>query len=111
MGHSGNNPYYLRDEDMVFRRLGEETVLVPIRKGIGDFNCFYVVNDLGQFLWERLNQPTTVDELTQAVTDAYEVESQTAQKDIHEFLENLEKLSAVKKALKPGEFNLEKGQL
>ena len=88
---------YQRDEDMVFRRLGEEMVLVPIRKGIGEFDSFYVLNELGTFLWQQLGSLQAESKLLNSILVEFNVSKEEAQKDLHSFLQELLKLNAIKK--------------
>lgn len=86
---------YRRDNDMVFRRLGEEMVLVPIRRGIGDFDCFYILNETGRLLWEKLASPCTEDELVTLLLAAFDVAPDDARRDVQQFLADLRRLKAV----------------
>ena len=44
---------YNRNEDFVFRRIGDETILVPIKNNVGDMGAIYNLNELGAFIWEH----------------------------------------------------------
>ena len=91
------SPQYIRDEDMVFRRFGEEMVLVPVRRGIGDFDSFYVLNEVAYFLWNQLKTQRHVNELVDLVLAAFDTtDDQQVLRDIEEFLQELLQLQAIK---------------
>ena len=88
--------FFLRDENMVFRRLGEDMVLVPIRRGIGDFESFYVLNEVGGFIWQHLDQPRSKDELLQLILGEFDVSREDATNDLGDFFNQLLPLKALK---------------
>ena len=47
------------------------------------------LNETGAFMWQKMEDCITVDDLVKAVVNEYEVEEKTAAKDIKEFLEFL----------------------
>lgn len=85
-----------RDPDMVFRNLGEEMVLVPIRRGIGDFNSFYVLNSVGAFIWNHIEKPTPASSLIEKIVHEFTVESDQACQDLKHFVGKLVELKALK---------------
>lgn len=85
-----------READLVFRRLGDEMVLVPIRKGIGDFNSFYVLNEVAAFVWELLRQPHTAELLCARVVAEFDVEPALVAEDLHRFLAELQQLGGLR---------------
>ena len=94
---NAGNICWVRDNDMVFRRFGDEMVLVPVRRGLGDLNSFYVLNEVGYFLWEQLVEPVTLDELVERVSEDFDVSHEDAQVDVESFIGELVTLKAVKK--------------
>ena len=94
-GKKDSSPTYCRVKEMVFRRLGEEMILVPIRKGIGDFNSFYVLNELGSFLWNQLAEPKKAEDLLEAILEKFEVSTDEARNDLQPFMAELLQLNAI----------------
>ncbi len=60
---------------------GEKTV---------DFNGIMTLNETGNFLWEKLVDGTTKEELVEAMLAEYDVDAATATADIERFLTKLE---------------------
>ena len=54
-----------------------------------DNNLHHLKDEVALFLWEQLNDsPKSLDELTSAVTENFQVEKGDAQQDLEEFLDN-----------------------
>lgn len=75
--------------DFVLREIAGETILIPMNAAAQSMNGMAVLNELGAFLWERLPQAQQVEELTAAILAEYDVDAETAGRDVEEFLENL----------------------
>ena len=76
-------------KDFIMREIAGDHVIVPTGSTVMDFNGLIMVNELGAFLWERLQQETTLEELTKNVLDEYEVDDNTVRQDIEEFINKL----------------------
>ncbi|MDD5889073.1 MAG: PqqD family protein [Ruminococcus sp.] len=76
-------------EDFLLREVAGCYVVVPVGKATVDFNGMLNLNDTGAFLWERLQQETTKEELLKAMLDEYEVTEDIAKKDIDNFITKL----------------------
>lgn len=73
----------------VVRKFRDEYLLIPVGAP-GDANAqLAIMNPVGQFLWEQLQEPRTEQELTAAVCGEFAVDADTAAADIREFLEIL----------------------
>ena len=77
-----------RRPGIVARRIGGETILVPTRRRAREMALF-TLNEVGSFLWERLDGASDEDALVAAVTDAFEVDRETAAADVAVFLRDL----------------------
>ncbi len=80
---------FRQKRDLVTRRIAGETVIVPVRGGVGDLNSIYTLNQPGTLIWELLGSDTPLDAIVGAVCREYDVTEDVAQKDIGEFLESL----------------------
>ncbi|WP_455544004.1 PqqD family protein [Intestinibacter sp.] len=75
--------------EFILRDIVGETVLVPINESTSNFNGLMTVNEIGRFIWENLESSKDEEELLQRILDEYEVDRDTAQKDLDEFLQVL----------------------
>lgn len=74
---------------MVMRDVMGDHVLVPVGEGALTLNGLVTVNEVGAFLWERLADAPDADALTDAVTEAYDVDRARAAADVADFLQKL----------------------
>ncbi len=76
-------------DNLILKEMGTEYVVVPVGEGLLDFQVMLTLNDTGAFLWNALKEETTFDNLVDTLTKEYDVDKETAKKDIKEFLDIL----------------------
>ena len=76
-------------KELVKRDIAGDTILVPVGKTVYDSNGLFILNELGAFLWDRLEKAEDEEELLHAVLNEYEVTEETARKDLRAFLDKL----------------------
>ena len=79
-------------KELVKRDIAGDTILVPVGKTVYDSNGLFILNELGAFLWDRLEAAQAEEELLQMILDEYEVTEAVAAKDLRTFLEKLREL-------------------
>ncbi len=89
------NQRYQRNENFVFRRIEDETILVPIKDNVGDMGSIYNLNEVGALVWELLDGQKTLRAIRDTVVAQFEVSLQEAQADLAEFINQLETIDAV----------------
>lgn len=92
-----NGTLYERNKDFIYRSIVNEAVLVPVHQDVADMEYIYTLNDLGAFIWERMSQPLTWDELLVSVQDTYDVESEVLTADLERFIQEMTAIGAVRK--------------
>jgi len=50
-------------------------------------NSVYTLNETGAFIWELINGKRSVEEIINVVTTEYEIDYETASKDVFSFIE------------------------
>lgn len=83
------------EKEFILREIAGDYILVPVGSTALQFNGLLTVNEIGAFLWERLKKETTIDELTAAVLEEYEVDEGTARRDVEEFVASLQKVGVI----------------
>lgn len=78
--------------EFVARSIAGEHFLVPIGEAARQFSGMFAMNKLGAFLWEAIPGAANEAELVNRVLDEYEVDRDTAEQDVREFLEHLRKI-------------------
>jgi hypothetical protein len=86
---------YIKDPNLVNRKIAGEMVLVPIRHNVGDLACIYNLNEVGSRIWELTDGVSNVGRIRDKIVEEYEVTPEDAEADITEFLNQLEQVGAV----------------
>ena len=79
-------------KELVKRDVAGDIILVPVGKTVYDSNGLFVLNELGEFLWDRLEAADSEEALLGAVLEEYEVTEEIAREDIRKFLARLREL-------------------
>lgn len=87
---------YEKDQSMVFRRIEDETILVPIRNTVGDLQNIYVLNKVGARVWELLDGRRGIEEIINIISSEYDIMFEEAERDVKEFFKDLESVGALK---------------
>lgn len=77
-------------ENYMLRKVADTYVVVPIGKEVSNFNGMINLNSAGAFLWQQLENNISFDALLELFMAEYEVDADTATKDLQRFISNLE---------------------
>ena len=89
---------FQRDPNMVFRKIDNECLLVPIRNNHAELDGIFVLNEVGQRIWELLDGQRAILDIRDIIIEEFEVGQEEAQRDIVEFLQQLQEIGGVKVA-------------
>ena len=89
------NTIYQKDSNMVYRKIADEYILVPIRQQVADLNCIYTLNEIGAFIWELIDGKSNIKQILKNITAAYDVEEEAAKDDLISFISQLLKIKAI----------------
>ena len=73
----------------VVRNIADEFLLMPKGDNIGKFNGAILLNEVSAFVWEKLQNPISKEDLLKAVLAEYEIDRDVAAKDLVNLLETL----------------------
>lgn len=76
-------------EGFLLREVAGSFVVVPVGKAAVDFGGMMTLNPVGAFVWRALETPTTEAAIVEQVLAAYDVDAQTAQRDVRIYLDKL----------------------
>lgn len=71
------------------RKVGNETILVPLSGNVADLNEMYTLNEVGSFIWENLDSMDSVEEVVVSVLNEFDVDKHEAEQDVNTFLQDL----------------------
>ena len=74
------------NKDYILRKFAGEVILVPSGEASRVFNSLITLNIPMTFIWEHIDECKDEEELVAKVLDAFEVDEETARKDVYGFL-------------------------
>jgi hypothetical protein len=80
---------YAKEKDIVTRSVAGETILVPIRGRLADMQRLFALDDVGAFVWRRLEGRQTLGSICEGVVEEYAVDFHQAAADVREFVAQL----------------------
>ncbi len=86
---------YKRNENFVYRKIENETILVPIKNNVGDMSCIYNLNEVGAFIWDHLDGEKTLNDILNMVADEFDVSDQDAEIDLQDYISDLNEIGAI----------------
>ena len=86
---------YKRNEDFVYRKIQDETVLVPIRDSTGDMDAIYNLNEVGAFIWDNLDGGNSLEDVKRGILDEFDVAPEQAEEDLLGFIKELVSINAL----------------
>lgn len=79
------------NKEFILREIAGEHLIIPTGKTVLNFNGLIVVNGIGQFIWDNIQEEITFDQLIDRILEEYEVDRETAKTDTILFLDELVK--------------------
>jgi hypothetical protein len=86
---------YSKSDSIVFRKIADEFILVPIRQNVGDLESIYTLNETAARIWELIDGKIKVGEIKEKLIEEFEVTPEEVEKDIVEHLMQLEEIKAI----------------
>lgn len=75
--------------DVVFRKINEEYLLIPLTDNIADMDSIYRLSETGAFIWEMIDGMRDISDITAKVVEEFNVEREEAEKDVVEFFRDV----------------------
>ena len=83
-------------EGFILKEIAGNFVVVPVGENLVDFSSMITTNETGAFLWEKLQNGATEEELCSALLGEYEgVSYEDALSDVKEFVKILKEKNIV----------------
>jgi hypothetical protein len=73
----------------VCKNTGEELLLIPLKDNVADFNQYLVLNELGAFIWNLIDETTTIASLQEKILQEFEVTAEQLNADLSVFIPEL----------------------
>ena len=88
---------YSRNPDIIFRKIADEFILVPVRQKAVDLKSVYTLNDSAACIWELIDGKKSALLIKERLSEEFEVEASQAQSDVCYILSQLEALGLIQK--------------
>ena len=82
-------------QGFVLRNVADEYILMPTGGNIGKFNGTILLNEVSAFVWEKLHNSLSRDDLLKAILDEFEVEKDVAAADLDTILATLKEYNVI----------------
>ena len=89
------NSIYRQTENIVTRKVMDETLLVPVSGDIASMDEIYTLNETGAFVWQALDGSRTLGEIGQQLEQEYDAEQSVIATDMLEIIKGLEEAGLV----------------
>jgi len=86
---------YQKNPGMVSRLIGDEFILVPIRRNVADLESVFTLGGSGVRVWELMDGQLTGRELCDRIAEEFDVEPAEAEADVVEFLRELQEVDGI----------------
>ncbi len=86
---------FAKTESIVSRRIGDEFIMVPIRRKAGEVESVYTLNEVAARIWELTDGSRSVEQVRDAIVDEFEVTPEEAQDDLVELFLQLTEIGAL----------------
>ena len=89
---------YVRSQSVVSRVIAGETLIIPVRKGVGDLASIYSLNEVGSTIWSAIAEPRNKDEIVRLIEEEFASERQQVEHDVEFFLSEMRSAGLVSEA-------------
>ena len=76
-------------EGFILREVAGSYLVVAVGKAVKEFGGVVNLNETGAFLWKLLEKSSTESEMVDALLSEYDVDRNTAEKDVKAFTDKL----------------------
>jgi hypothetical protein len=83
-------PYYVRSDSVVSRVIAGETLIVPVRKGVGDLASIYSLNEVASSIWQAIAGPRSKEEIVRVIEQEFAGERPQIESDVELFLAEMQ---------------------
>ena len=82
-------------EGFVTRKIADTIVAVPTGKLVNEFQGMIKLTDSAKFVWDLLQQDTTMDEIVNQYVKKYNIDTNKARTDIEKFITHLKSANII----------------
>lgn len=76
-------------KEFALREIAGNYIVVPFGEKAVNFNAMITLNETGAFIWKKIEEGKSEEEVLEAMLEEYEVDRETAKGHIEKFCEKL----------------------
>jgi hypothetical protein len=80
---------YVQQNDLVFRNVGGEAMIIPIKGKLADMRNIYALTMVAEFVWEKLGADVSVSSILDDIVTEFDVSKEVAEADLKELVADL----------------------
>ena len=84
-----------RNTNFILREIAGENILVATGEAAQIFNGMITLNEVASFIWNNIDECETVDKLIASILDEFDIDEETARRDVQNFTTELIKMGMV----------------
>ena len=82
---------YIKEKDLEMKAFEGETIVLNPKEG-----DFFKLNEVGALILKHLDGKNSTDDIVKKVTEQFDVKADKAEKDVNDFIKELEKRKLIK---------------
>ena len=86
---------YERSSSVVSRVIAGETLIVPIRRGVGELNSIYSLNEVASAIWQAIGEPQSRENIVRQIEADFDGERAQIERDVETFLAEMQSVGLV----------------
>ena len=83
------------NKSFILREIAGENILVATGEAAQIFNGMITLNEVASFIWNNRDECKTVDKLIASILDEFDIDDETARRDIESFTAELIRMGMV----------------
>ena len=84
-----------RNANFILREIAGENILVATGEAAQIFNGMITLNEVASFIWKNIDECKTVDKLIASILDEFDIDDETARRDVENFTTQLIRIGMV----------------
>jgi len=77
---------FAKKGEFAFRVIAGETLLVPIKAGVGELGSIFTLNEVAAAIWALVGPERTTEDISRRVCEEFDVSPEKAAQDVESFL-------------------------
>ncbi len=84
-----------KNPDFVFRRIADESILVPVSDSVADMESIFVLNVVAARAWDLIDGQRDIPQIADGIVQEFDVPLVRAEEDVRDLVSQLKAIKAV----------------